>query len=123
MISTVVVQMSLLEWLAYRTNSSFISDLKYLEVAGRTNLLHQVEQIRPEAASLSEWNEALDYLVGAHPCESTAEAKRQLITLLDGADSMSGSGGSEQSGPASIHVRRQRPARSADSAADIASNG
>ena len=76
------VQMSLLEWLSFQANCSHVSELKFLGPAGLNRLLRRLEGLPPEAASLEEWNEVLEYLLGEPPCHNRLTAKRQVIMLL-----------------------------------------
>lgn len=115
-----VVQMPLIDWFAYQAKCSFISDLKGLGAAGRARLLHIVKQIQPDAASLSEWNEALDYVLGAPPCQSGAEAKSQFMRILGGTDPLPSPDGSE---PTSIHARCPQSAGAVGSADETGRNG
>ena len=76
------MEASLLEILQARMEAAYLSDLRFLDDGGRMRLRQQVMALPPEAASLQEWNDTLDYLTNA-PLENTAEAARkQLIALL-----------------------------------------
>lgn len=123
MIATMVVQIPLIDWLAYQAKCSFISDLRDLGPAGRARLLHIVGQIQPDAASLSEWNQALDYVMGAPPCQSGTEAKSQFMRILGGTDPIPHPDGSEQTSPTSIHTRCPRPAGPLGSSDETGKNG
>lgn len=81
-IDSLTSQMSLLEILAFKSNCAHISDLKFLDVVGMARVLHKLEEIRPDEASLSEWNDALDYFAGAPAAKNRTEAKRRLIRHL-----------------------------------------
>lgn len=45
-------------------------------------LARKLEKIPPDYASRFEWNDALEYLAGAPPCNSQEAAKERLIMLL-----------------------------------------
>jgi hypothetical protein len=63
-----------------------LSDLHHMTRLERSRLVHALEQMAPEDASLKDWNDALDYLTGA-PAEPTAAAARiRLIEGLSGSD-------------------------------------
>ncbi len=76
--------LSLLDVLAQRMNCTYLSDLRFLSVCRRGQLARKIENIPVEAASVSEWNDALRYLTGRTPApEQTAEESRnRLIALL-----------------------------------------
>lgn len=64
----------------------YLSDLRFLSVIQRTELRRALTYLLPEAATLTEWNEALSYLFGAPPAKTSAQAKAELIACLsDGA--------------------------------------
>lgn len=80
------LQMSLLEVLAYKMNCLYLSDLQFLSAAQKIWLIREIEAIPPQAASVPEWNEALDYLAGAGPEETEAVAKERLMAALLGEE-------------------------------------
>ena len=72
------IQMPLLDYLAQRTGCVYLSDQRRQFL-----LVHTLENLAPEDASLKEWNDALIYLTGASPAETAQEARAQLLILLD----------------------------------------
>ena len=77
------IQMPLLDYLAQRTGCVYLSDLRQLDQRRQFLLVHTLENLAPEDASLKEWNDALIYLTGASPAETAQEARAQLLILLD----------------------------------------
>ena len=75
-------QLSLLEFLAYRSGCSLLSELRKPDWLIRSTLLHTLEGISPEDATPAEWNDALQYLTGAQPEETARAAREKLLTLL-----------------------------------------
>ena len=69
----------LLDFLAYQVGSPYLSDLPRMNGA---RLARELEQIPAEAASLHDWNDALDYLTGAPPEDTAQAAKERLIQSL-----------------------------------------
>ena len=73
----------LLDFLAYKAGGEYLSNLPYASGGQKMRLIRTLEQIPAEAASLREWNDALDYLAQA-PSEQTAEtARARLIAALE----------------------------------------
>lgn len=75
-------QVDLLDILAEKSNCRYLSDLRYLLPWERKRLAREIEKIPPEAASLSEWNHALEYLAKEQPACSCKEARTKLIMVL-----------------------------------------
>ena len=71
--------LSLLDFLAHQVGSTYLSDLPRMSGA---RLVRELEQIPAEAASLRDWNDALDYLTGAPPEDTAQAAKERLVHLL-----------------------------------------
>ena len=46
------------------------------------HLARELEQLPPEAATLQEWNDALDYLIHAPPEETAQAARERLLSAL-----------------------------------------
>lgn len=73
----------LLDFLAHQVGSAYLSDLPRMSGA---RLARELEQIPAEAASLHDWNDALEYLAHAPP-EATPQAARgrllERLTLRD----------------------------------------
>lgn len=71
----------LLDYFQWKLQCEYLSDLHWLRDDQRKRLAREVEKLRAADASLHEWNDALEYLLG-HAPEPTAEAARD--TLLAG---------------------------------------
>lgn len=69
----------LLDFLAHRVGSAYLSDLHWID---RARLARELEQIPAEAASLHEWNDALGYLAQAPPEATPQAARRRLLERL-----------------------------------------
>ena len=74
--------MSLLDAISIQMGCGYLSDLRYLDSGQRAMLAQKLERIPLGHASLFEWNDALEYLAGAPPCDSQAAAKETLLMLL-----------------------------------------
>lgn len=72
----------LLDYLAYRAGCIYLSDLKVLDGWQRARLARVLEQVSPQAANLSVWNDALAYLAQAPPERTAEDARIRLITAL-----------------------------------------
>lgn len=79
---SVYERMGLLERCTEEVGCAYLSDLRYLDTKERFRLAGAVEQIPPGEYSLTEWNDALDYLAGGEPAPSTGEAKQRLLLGL-----------------------------------------
>ena len=75
------LRLSLLDYLGYRMGCVSLSDLHTLDRGRKLRLLHEVERLGPEDASLHEWNDALAYLTGQPP-ERDAESAREKNTVV-----------------------------------------
>ena len=69
----------LLDFLAYRVGSAYLSDLPRMNGA---RLARELEQIPAEAASLHDWNDALEYLAQAPPEATPQDARDRLVDCL-----------------------------------------
>ena len=74
--------MALLDDLAVQLHCQYLSDLRFLAVEERRSLADVIGRIPYTAGSLWEWNDALDYLVGAAPEQTVEAAKRCLLAHL-----------------------------------------
>lgn len=74
--------MSLLDAISIQMGCKYLSDLRYLDSSQRAELARKLEKIPPDCADLFEWNDALEYLAGAPPCDSREAARTQLMLLL-----------------------------------------
>lgn len=72
------MEVSLLEVMQARMNCEYLSDLHQLSAVDRKRMSREWEKIRPEDATLREWNDALVYLSNNQP-EQTAEAARERL--------------------------------------------
>lgn len=73
----------LLEKLARRMDCEYLSDLKYLQGAGRELLADTVRRLPAQEASVEEWNDALTYLTGQDPQSTAEQARRALLKALE----------------------------------------
>ena len=76
---------SLLDYLHMRMNCVYLSDLRFLDAYGCWRLAWELRQISPDAASLSDWNDALEYLAGKENAASAEAARETLIWHLEHA--------------------------------------
>lgn len=76
------IDMSLLDVLTYRLECKYLSDLRHLKYLKLMQLIHELESIPADAATLEEWNDALNYLAFAPAEERKENARQQLIWLL-----------------------------------------
>lgn len=72
------LEIPLLDALSIQAGCMYLSDLNYLDKWQRMRLARTLEQLPADAASLEEWNSALQYLA-QHPPEETAEAARDRL--------------------------------------------
>lgn len=72
----------LLDFLAYRAGCTYLSDLPRATGWQRTRLAWALNDIPAHAASLHDWNDALDYLAQAPPAPTAQEARARLIAAL-----------------------------------------
>ena len=84
------MKVPLLDYLQWKMGCAYLSDLHWLSGGQRMRLAREIERIEAPEASLHEWNDALEYLLGRGP-EPTAEAARAaLIAALRGQDEQKG---------------------------------
>ena len=69
----------LLDYLAHQVGSTYLSDLPRMNGA---RLARELEQIPAEAASLHDWNDALEYLAQAPPVATPQDARDRLVDCL-----------------------------------------
>ena len=74
---------ALLEILARQMDCEYLSDLKYLDPAGRARLAGLVRAIAPAEAAPEEWNDALTYLTGQDPLKDADTARTALLAALE----------------------------------------
>ena len=72
----------LLEFLQYKAGCTYLSDLRRLDGWQRARLARVLEQIPAGAASIHDWNDALDYLAEAPPELTVEDARARLIAAL-----------------------------------------
>ncbi len=77
-----VLALPLLEYLAYKSGRSILSDLRYLGHAEQLLLGKEVQKIPDHAVSLHEWNDALEYLTDLPPMPTASSAKNCLYRAL-----------------------------------------
>lgn len=73
---------SLLERLAERMGCVYLSDLSYLKGEQRDHLIQEIRATPASSASISDWNDALDYLTQTSPIPDPETAKETLISQL-----------------------------------------
>ena len=71
-------EIPLVDALSIQADCMYLSDLRYLDKWQRVRLARILEQLPADAASLEEWNGALQYLA-QQPPEETAEAARERL--------------------------------------------
>lgn len=76
------ITISLLDYLTWRMGCNCLSDLRFLTDSERNRLAWEIEKLSPDMVSLREWNEALEYLTGAKPRRTDAEARDALVSAL-----------------------------------------
>ena len=74
--------LSLVEYLAYKANCEYISDLPHLDVLSKTRAHRALENVEPDMYSLAQWNDALAYIVSGQPCSTSEEARAALSKAL-----------------------------------------
>ena len=74
--------LSLLEFLAYKAGWPYLSDLPRVSGRQRVRMARELEQIPAEAASLHDWNDALEYLAQAPPEATPQDARDRLVDCL-----------------------------------------
>lgn len=75
-------QTSLLEYLAECGGCSYLSDLRFLRERERLCLLHEIRRLPENRFPVEEWNEALAYLSGWRPEQTSRAAKESLLSSL-----------------------------------------
>lgn len=80
--SSDVLTLPLLEFLQYKAGCTYLSDLRRLDGWQRARLTRILEQIPAGAASIHDWNDALDYLAEAPPELTVEDARARLIAAL-----------------------------------------
>lgn len=80
--SSDVLTLPLLEFLQYKAGCTYLSDLRRLDGWQRARLARVLEQIPAGAASIHDWNDALDYLAEAPPELTVEDARARLIAAL-----------------------------------------
>lgn len=74
------LSLPLLDYLAHQVGSAYLSDLPRMSGA---RLARELEQIPAEAASLRDWNDALEYLAQAPPEATPQAARGRLLERLN----------------------------------------
>ena len=74
----------LLEYLAKKSNCTYMSDLRSMNEVQKRMLLNELLRLPPEAASEAQWNEALSYIEDIHSHESAYKARQDLIAAVTG---------------------------------------
>lgn len=71
-------EIPLLDALSIQADCAYLSDLHCLSGWQKMRLARALECVPADAASLKEWNDALQYLV-RHPPEETADSARERL--------------------------------------------
>lgn len=74
--------LSLVEYIAYKAGCEYISDLHTLDEAKKRKALRAVEKVMPEMYPLTQWNDALQYVVKAESKQTAEDARTALIAGL-----------------------------------------
>ena len=72
-------EVSLLDALAMMSRCMYLSDLRNLSQFDRTRLARKLETLPSDAASLDEWNDALEYLAKDYSPRTRAEEARAAL--------------------------------------------
>lgn len=75
---------SLVDYLAFRSECTYISDLPRIGTHGKLKIVRALEAVEVGVFPLREWNDALDYLAHERPCKTEEEARKKLISSLLG---------------------------------------
>ena len=75
-------EVPLLDYFQWKLRCEYISDLHWLGAARRAQLAREVERLGAADASLHEWNDALEYLLGQAPRDTPETARDALIAGL-----------------------------------------
>ena len=76
------LSLPLLEFLAYKAGCTYLSDLAAADSWQRMRLARVLELVPAGAASLREWNDALDYLAHVPPDQTAEKARVRLLVVL-----------------------------------------
>lgn len=74
--------LSLVEYIAYKAGCEYISDLHTLDEVKKRKAFWAVEKVMPEMYPLTQWNDALQYVVKADPEQTAEDARTALIAAL-----------------------------------------
>lgn len=77
-----ILNLHLLELLAMQMRCLYLSDLRSLTPEQKKSLLWKLEHIEPKDEDIREWNDTLEYLVGAPPENTAMLARSRLIEYL-----------------------------------------
>lgn len=79
------MKLSLLDVMALQSGCMYLSDLRRMSNFQKRYLAQDLKDVEANDASLSEWNDALEYITGKKAPRSCAEeAKTALIAALTG---------------------------------------
>lgn len=73
---------SLLDVLSSKACCDYLSDLRNLCGREQLRLAQELEKLPPGSASLSDWNDALNYLLNEPPQPTREAAREQLLRGL-----------------------------------------
>lgn len=77
-----ILNLHLLELLSMQMRCLYLSDLRSLTPDQKKSLLLKLENIEPKDEDIREWNDTLEYLVGAPPENTAKLARRRLMAYL-----------------------------------------
>jgi hypothetical protein len=70
------------ERLTYKAGCEYISDLHTLDEVKKRKAFWAVEKVMPEMYPLTQWNDALQYVVKADPEQTAEDAKKVMMSML-----------------------------------------
>lgn len=76
------MKVPLLDYLQWKMGCAYLSDLHWLSGGQKMRLAREIERIEAPEASLHEWNDALEYLLGQAPRDTPETARDALIAGL-----------------------------------------
>lgn len=81
---TMATDLSLVNVMRFWVGCEKISDLRQLDPAQSQRIVRKLAELSDDAATLSEWNSALEYLARRPPEKTVAAARERLIWALAG---------------------------------------
>ena len=78
--------LSLVEYIAYKAGSMYISDLRNMSTVEKRHALGGMKYVKENTYELSQWNEALRYIMNRDPVNSVNEARKILEEFFQDED-------------------------------------